>query len=154
MDKKWRNSIFQLLPLDGRYFLTVALKIKIHLFMANRSACMAKVGPVLKWSALVNIRRKVLLSLVGFRKCMTSRSPRLDVFNILKYVIYLRFDRLYRTCLIFGESWFCPTFSTIPRLIPINSNKKMPLHPFKGCFDVSSLFFNTLRGKGPFSGCY
>ena len=26
MDKKWRNSIFQLLPLDGRYFLTVALK--------------------------------------------------------------------------------------------------------------------------------
>ena len=26
MDKKWRKSIFQLLPLDGRYFLTVALK--------------------------------------------------------------------------------------------------------------------------------
>ena len=26
MDKKWRQSIFQLLPLDGRYFLTVALK--------------------------------------------------------------------------------------------------------------------------------
>ena len=25
MDKKWRKSIFQLLPLDGRYFLTVAL---------------------------------------------------------------------------------------------------------------------------------
>ena len=25
MDKKWRQSIFQLLPLDGRYFLTVAL---------------------------------------------------------------------------------------------------------------------------------
>ena len=24
--KKWRQSIFQLLPLDGRYFLTVALK--------------------------------------------------------------------------------------------------------------------------------
>ena len=28
------------------------------------------------WSALVNIRRKVLLSSVGFRKRMTSRSPR------------------------------------------------------------------------------
>ena len=27
MDKKWRESIFQLLPLDGRYFLTVARKI-------------------------------------------------------------------------------------------------------------------------------
>ena len=26
MDKKWRKSIFQLLPLDGRCFLTVALK--------------------------------------------------------------------------------------------------------------------------------
>ena len=25
MGKKWRKSIFQLLPLDGRYFLTVAL---------------------------------------------------------------------------------------------------------------------------------
>ena len=25
MDKKWRKSIFRLLPLDGRYFLTVAL---------------------------------------------------------------------------------------------------------------------------------
>ena len=26
MDKKWRKSIFQHLPLDGRYFLTVAHK--------------------------------------------------------------------------------------------------------------------------------
>ena len=25
MDKKWRKAIFQLLPLDGRYFLAVAL---------------------------------------------------------------------------------------------------------------------------------
>ena len=25
MDKKWRKSIFQLLPLDGQYFLTIAL---------------------------------------------------------------------------------------------------------------------------------
>ena len=25
MGKKWRKSIFQLLPLDGQYFLTVAL---------------------------------------------------------------------------------------------------------------------------------
>ena len=28
------------------------------------------------WSALVNIRRKAVLSSVGFRKSMTSRSPR------------------------------------------------------------------------------
>ena len=25
MDKKWRKSIFQLLPLDGQYYLTIAL---------------------------------------------------------------------------------------------------------------------------------
>ena len=30
----------------------------------------------LRWSALVNIPRKALLSSVGFRKRMTSRSPR------------------------------------------------------------------------------
>ena len=76
---------------------------------------------------------------------------RLDFVNVwcharleVWYVIHLHFDRLYPTCLIFGER-FCPTFSIIPRLIPINSNKKMPLPPFKGCFDVSSLFL--LRGE-------
>ena len=47
-------------------------------------------------------------------------------------MIHLHFDRLYTTCLIFGER-FCPTFS----IIPINSSKKMPLPLFKGCFDVS-----------------
>ena len=72
------------------------------------------------------------------------RHARLEVFNTLKYVIHLHLDRLYPTCLIFGER-FCPTFWIIPRLIPINSNKKMPLPPFKGCFDVSSLFL--LRGE-------
>ena len=39
------------------------------------------------WSALVNIRRKALLSSDGFRKRMTSRSP-----PSLKYVIHLHFD--------------------------------------------------------------
>ena len=66
------------------------------------------------------------------------RHARLEV----QYVILLHF--LYPTCLIFGES-FCPTFWIIPGLIPVNSNKKMPLPPFKGCFDVSSLFI--LRGE-------
>ena len=73
-------------------------------------------------SALVNIRRKALLS-VGFRKPMTSRSPRSFICDSSAL----------------GER-FCPTFSIIPRLIPINSNKKMPLAPFKGCFDVSGVF--------------
>ena len=90
--------------------------------------------------ALVNIRQKDLSSSVGFRKHMMSRSPR----SLICDPIHLHFDHLYPTCLIFGER-FCPTFSIIPRLIPINSNKKMPLPPFKGCFDVSSLFL--LRGE-------
>ena len=40
-------------------------------------------------SALVNIRRKALLSSVGFRKRMTSRSPRGSPCDSCK----LRFDR-------------------------------------------------------------
>ena len=72
------------------------------------------------------------------------RQARLEVFNILKYVIHLHFDLLYPTCLNFGER-FCPTFLIIPRLIPIYSNNKMPMPSFKGCFDVWSLFL--LRGE-------
>ena len=89
------------------------------------------------WSALVNIRRKALLSLVGFRKHMTSRSPRSVICDssALRSSISDLFD--------FGER-FCPTFWIIPLLIPINSNKKMSLPPFKGCFEFSSLFL--LRG--------
>ena len=67
------------------------------------------------------------------------RHARLEAFDTLKYVIHRDFDRLYPTCLIFGER-FCPTFLIIPRLIPIYSNKRLPLPSFKGCFNVSSLF--------------
>ena len=93
-------------------------------------------------SALVNIRRRALL----FRSDFVNlwRHARLKVFDTLKYVIHLHFNRLYPTCLIFGER-FCPTFFIIPRLTPIYSNKKMPLPSFKGCFDVSSL--SLLRGE-------
>ena len=31
MDKKWSKSNFQLLPLDGRYFLTIAIKYFVPL---------------------------------------------------------------------------------------------------------------------------
>ena len=44
---------------------------------------------ILNRSALVNIRRKALLSSVGFRKRMTSRSPRGSSCDSCK----LRFDR-------------------------------------------------------------
>ena len=46
MDKKWRQSIFQLLPLDGRYFLTVALKSSLIECLPsnikNRFSCIAR----------------------------------------------------------------------------------------------------------------
>ena len=80
-------------------------------------------------------------------ECLLRISPSWRNPSGDKYVIHLHFDRLYPTCLMFGERFF-PTFSIIPRLIPINSNKKMPLPPFKGCFDVSSLFL--LRGEMTF----
>ena len=49
--------------------------------------CNLQDAAFLTWSALVNIRRKALLSSDGFRERMTSRSP-----PSLKYVIHLHFD--------------------------------------------------------------
>ena len=50
------------------------------------------VGPALEGSALVNTRRKALLSSVGFRKPMTSRSSRGSPCDSCK----LRVDRPFR----------------------------------------------------------
>ena len=47
---------------------------------------MAKENAVVKRSALVNIRRKALLSSVGFRKRMTSRSPRSFICTSIVYI--------------------------------------------------------------------
>ena len=41
MDETWRKSIFQLLPLDGRYFLTVALKYYIITVVKMKNATVA-----------------------------------------------------------------------------------------------------------------
>ena len=46
MDKKWRKSIFQLLPLDGRYFLTVTLKLRnVKPFFSYLPVNIAKIKP-------------------------------------------------------------------------------------------------------------
>ena len=82
-------------------------------------------------SALVNIRQKGLSSSVGFRKRMTSRSPRGIYFIPILWFVW-RSDVCFEVLSCFFDH---PS---------IDSNKKMPLSPFKGCFEVSSLFF--LRG--------
>ena len=107
--------------------------------------------PRQKWSALVNIRRKALLSLAGFRKRMTSPSPR-GVYLPATHV-YFCFDRplwfvwwsdgLFRgLVLLFGSplDWFNQEDATASF--------------WKRCFHVlprSSLLAN---GESPFSGSY
>ena len=107
--------------------------------------------PRQKWSALVNIRRKALLSSAGFRKRMTSPSPR-GVYLPATHV-YFCFDRplwfvwwsdgLFRgLVLLFGSplDWF--------------NQKDATASVWKRCFHVlprSSLLAN---GESPFSGSY
>ena len=107
--------------------------------------------PRQKWSALVNIRRKALLSSAGFRKRMTSPSPR-GVYLPATHV-YFCFDRplwfvwwsdgLFRgLVLLFGSplDWF--------------NQEDATASVWKRCFHVlprSSLLAN---GESPFSGSY
>ena len=75
------------------------------------------VKPAETWSALVNIRRKALESSVGFRKRMTSRSPR--GIYIYLWLMYTSTSIVYSDLsddLMF-VSRSCLAFSIIPRLI-------------------------------------
>ena len=75
-------------------------------------------------SALVNIRRKALLSSVGFRKRMTSRSPRRSPCDSCKF----RFDRP-----LWFVWWSDVCFAVLSCFFDhssIDSTKKMPLHLF------------------------
>ena len=74
-----------------------------------------------KRSALVNIRRKALLSSVGFRKRMTSRSPRGIYLPVTHFASIVHSDDL-TVCF---EVLSC--FFDHPS---IDSTKKMPLHLF------------------------
>ena len=47
MDKKWRKSIFQLLPLDGRYFPTVALCSELKFYFLLDCSDAWELGPKL-----------------------------------------------------------------------------------------------------------
>ena len=83
----------------------------------------------LVWSALVNIRGKALVSSVGFRKRMTSRSPR-GIYNVCLFDGLLML--LLRSCTDLSDdltvcSQVLSCFFDHPS---IDSNKKMSLSPF------------------------
>ena len=98
-----------------------------------------------RWSALVNIRRKALLSSVGFRKRMTSRSLR---GSSCDSCIELRFDLLMIWCLFRGlvllfrssRDWF--------------NQEDATASVWKGCFNISPRLSLLAHQQGPFSGCY
>ena len=107
--------------------------------------------PRQKWSALVNIRRKALLSSAGFRKRMTSPSPRC-VYLPATHVCFC-FDRplwfvwwsdgLFRgLVLLFRSSldWF--------------NQEDATASVWKSCFNVSPRSSLLANREGPFSGCY
>ena len=75
-------------------------------------------------SALVNIRRKALLSSVGFRKRMTSRSPRGIYLPVTHFASIVHYD-LSDDLTVCFEVLSC--FFDHPS---IDSTKKMILHPF------------------------
>ena len=83
-----------------------------RLTSSNRAAIF--VSTLCEGSALVNIRRKALLSSIGFRKRITSRSPRVPHVTHVSFASIVHFD-------LSGDLKFvsrsCLAFSIIPRLI-------------------------------------
>ena len=89
-------------------------------------------------------------SLTSVERPLYLRSDFVNVWRHARLVLLLRsYTDLSDDLTVCSHvlSWFFDNPS-------IDSNKKMSLSPFKGCFEVSSLFF--LRGvlKGPVSRCY
>ena len=83
-----------------------------RLTSSNRAAIF--VSTLCEGSALVNIRRKALLSSIGFRKRITSRSPRVPHVTHVSFASIVHFD-LSDDLKFVSRS--CLAFSIIPRLI-------------------------------------
>ena len=100
-------------------------------------------------SALVNIRRKALLSSVGFRKRMTSRSPRGIYLPVTHFASIVHSDLSDDLTVCFEV---LSSFFDHPS---INSTKKMILHPFGNNALTFRLDQSLLANReAPFSGCY
>ena len=103
-------------------------------------------------SALVNIRRKGLLSSVTFRKRRTSHSPRGSSCDSCK----LRFDRpLWLIFVLWSDVCF-EVLSCFFDHPSIDSTKRIPLHMFgKDVFkNVSPRSSLLAHQEGRFSRCY
>ena len=97
-------------------------------------------------SALVNIRRKGLLSSVGFRKRVTSRSPR-----CISCMLLLRSSTLICLmiwCLFRG---LVLVFRSSPDWL---NQEDATASVWKWCFNVSPRSSLLAHGDGPFTGCY
>ena len=103
----------------------------------------------LRRSALVNIRRKALLPSVGFRKRMTSHSPRGSYLPVCK----LRFD-----CPLWFVWWadvcFKHFFLLFQSSLDWFNQEDATASVWKGCFNVSPRSSLLAHQEGPFSGCY
>ena len=104
-----------------------------------------------KRSALVNIRRKALLSSVGFRKRMTSLSPR-GIYLTVTLVCF-GFDRP-----LWFVWWSDGLFRGLVLLFRSSLDWVNQEHAtasvWKWCFNVSPRSSLLANREGPFSGCY
>ena len=75
MDKKWRQAIFQLLPLNGRYFLAVALKT---LFSWPDLGYIRSIGLVKK---IIKIEIKEKKTLINTPRRDTNRYSNCTLFS-------------------------------------------------------------------------
>ena len=102
-------------------------------------------------SALVNVRRKALLSSVGLSKRMTSRSPR-GIYWPVTHVCFC-FDRPL-WCVWWSDGLFRGLVVLFRSSLDWFNQEDATASVWKWCFNVwppSSLFANW---EGPFSGCY
>ena len=104
-------------------------------------------------NTFINIRRKVLLSSVGFRKRMTSHSPRGSSCDSCQ----LRFDRpAPSSTLIFLMIWrlFRGLVLLFRSSLDWFNQEDATASVWKWCFNVSPRSSLLANREGPFSGCY
>ena len=102
-------------------------------------------------SALVNIRRKALLSSVGFRKRMTSRSPR-GVYLPVTHACFC-FDRPL-WCVWWSDGLFRGLVLLFRSFLDWFNQENATASVWKWSFNVSPRSSLLANREGPFSGCY
>ena len=101
-------------------------------------------------SALVNIRRKALLSSLGFRKRMTLRPPRGSPCGSCK----LRFDHPLRFVWWSDVCFLRGLVLLLRSSLDWLNQEDATASVWKGCFNASPRSSLLAHQEGPFSGCY